>query len=59
MEIKVPNFSDFCNSFQSQAAEKWKERWPNEVLALGVISEIHLLEHVLRVGIAIVTSELR
>ena len=41
-EIKVSNFSDFCNSFQSQAAEYWNERRPNEVLALGMISEIHL-----------------
>jgi hypothetical protein len=40
---KSPNFSDFCNSFQSQAAEYWSERRPNEVLALGMISEIHLL----------------
>jgi hypothetical protein len=39
-EIKVSNFSDFCNSFQSLAAENWKERGPNEVLALGMISEI-------------------
>ena len=30
-----------------------------EVLALGMISKIHLLERVLRVGVAIVTSELR
>ena len=30
-----------------------------EVLALGMISEIHLLERVLWVGVAIVTSELR
>ena len=58
-EIKVSNFSDFCNSFQSQAAEYWNERRPNEVLALGMISEIHLLERVLRMGVAIVTSELR
>ena len=49
-------FSDSCNLFQSQAAENWNERRPNEVLALGMISEIHLLEHV---GVAIVTSELR
>jgi hypothetical protein len=27
-------------------------------LALGMISEIHLLERVLRMGVAIVTSEL-
>ena len=45
-EIKVSNFSDFCNSFQSLAAENWKERRPNEVLALGMISEIYLLERV-------------
>jgi hypothetical protein len=65
-EIKVSSFSDFCNSFQSQASEYWNERRPNEVLALGMISEIHLLERVLhllecvlRMGVAIVTSELR
>ena len=43
-EIKVSKFSDFCNSFQSQAAENWNEMRPNEVLALGMISEIHLLD---------------
>ncbi len=58
-EIWVSSVSDFCNSFQSQAAEYWNERRPNEVLALGMISEIHLLERVLRMGVAIVTSELR
>ena len=58
-EIKVSNFSNFCNSFQSMAAESWKERRPNEVLALGMISEIHLQERVLRVGVVIVISELR
>ena len=56
---KSLQLNDFCNSFQSQAAENWKERRPNEVLALGMVSEIHLLERVLRVGVAIVTSELR
>ena len=56
---KSPQLQRFFNSFQSQAAENWKERWPNEVLALGMISEIHLLERMLRVGVAIVTSELR
>jgi hypothetical protein len=30
-----------------------------ELLALGMISEIYLLERVLRVGVAMVTSELR
>jgi hypothetical protein len=49
----------FCNYFQSLAAENWKDRWPNEELALRVTSEIYLLEHVLRVGAAMVTSELR
>ena len=58
-EIWVSNFSDFCNSFQSLAAENWKERQPKEVLALGMTSEIYLLERVLRVGVAMVTSELR
>jgi hypothetical protein len=41
------------------AAENWKERQQKEVLALGVTSEIYLLERVLRVGVAMVTSELR
>ena len=58
-EIWVSSFNDFCNLFQSLAAEKWKERQPNEELALGVTSEIYQLEHVLRVGAAMVTSELR
>jgi hypothetical protein len=58
-EIKVSNFSYFCNSFQSLAAENWKERQPNGVLALGAVSEIYLLERVLWVGVVIVTSELR
>ena len=40
-------------------AENWKERLPKEVLALGMTSEIYLLERVLRVGVVIVTSELR
>jgi hypothetical protein len=41
------------------AAENWKERRPKEELALGVTSEIYLLERVLQVGAAMVTSELR
>ena len=52
-EIRVSSFSDFCNSFQSL------ERRPNEKLALGMTSEIYLLERVLRMGVAMVTSELR
>ena len=40
-------------------AENWKERRPKEVLALGRTSEIFLLERVLQVGVAMVTSELR
>ena len=49
----------FFNLFQSLAAENWKEMRPKEVLALGMTSEIYLLESVLRVGGAMVTSELR
>jgi acetylglutamate synthase len=41
------------------AAENWKERWPQEVLALGMTREMYLLERVLRVGVVMVTSELR
>ena len=40
-------------------AENWKQRRPKEELALGVTSEIYLLERVLRVGAAMVASELR
>ena len=58
-EIQVSTFSDFCNSFQSLAAENWKERRPKEMWALGMASEIYLLERVLRVGVVIVTSELK
>ena len=58
-EMGITSFSDFCSSFQSVAAENWKERQPKEELALGVTSEIYLLEGVLRVGAAMVTSELR
>jgi hypothetical protein len=50
---------DICNSFQSLAAENWKKRRPKQVLALGMTSEIYLLERVLPVGVAMVTSELR
>jgi hypothetical protein len=35
------------------------ERRPKEVLALGMTSEIYLLEHVLWVGVATETSDLR
>ena len=41
------------------AAENWKERRPKEELALGVTSKIYLLERMLRVGAAMVTSEMR
>ena len=44
--------------FQSLAAENCKEGRPKEELALGVTSEIYLLERVLRVGVAMVTSEI-
>jgi hypothetical protein len=40
------------------AAEYWNERWPKEVLALGMTSEIYLLERLLLVGV-IMSSELR
>jgi hypothetical protein len=41
------------------ATENWKERHPKQVLALGVTSEIYLLERVLWVRVAMVTRELR
>jgi hypothetical protein len=47
------------HSNSTHTTENWKERRPKEELALGVTSEIYLLEHVLRVGAAMVTSELR
>jgi hypothetical protein len=40
------------------AEENWKERQPKWVLALGMTSEIYLLERVLQV-VVMVTSELR
>ena len=58
-EISVSSFRDFCSLFQSLAVENWKEKRPKEELALGVTSEIYLLERVLRVGAAMVTSQLR
>jgi hypothetical protein len=58
-EIRVSSFRDFCSSFQSMTAENCKERRPKEELALGVTSEIYLLECVLWVGAAMVTSEQR
>jgi hypothetical protein len=41
------------------AAENWKERQPKEELVLGLTREIYLLELVLQVGAAMVTSQLR
>jgi hypothetical protein len=58
-EICVSSFRDLFSSFQSLAAENWKERWPKKELVLGVTREIFLLERVLQVGDAMVTSELR
>ena len=49
----------FVISSSHQTQENWKERQPKEKLALGVNSEINLLERVLRVGAAMVTSEMR
>jgi hypothetical protein len=51
-EVRVYSFSDICSLFQSLAVENCNERWPKEELALGVASEIYLLERVLRVGAA-------
>uniref|UniRef100_A0A8C7HW87 Periplakin n=1 Tax=Oncorhynchus kisutch TaxID=8019 RepID=A0A8C7HW87_ONCKI len=53
----VSSFRDFCSSFQSLAAENWKERRPKKELVLGVTREIYLLERVLQVGDAMVTSD--
>ena len=39
-EISVSSFTDFCSSFQSLAAENWKERRPKKELVLGVTREI-------------------
>ena len=58
-EISVSSFRDFCSSFQSLAADNWKERGPKKELVLGGTREIYLLERVLQVGDAMVTSELR
>ena len=57
MSLQLQRF--FCSSFQSFAAENWKERRPKEELALGVTSEKYLLQRVLRVGATMLTSELR
>ena len=48
-EISVSSFREFCSSFQSLAAENWKERRPKEELVLGVTREIYLLERHMRV----------
>ena len=58
-EISVSSFRNVCSSFQSLAAENWKERRPKEELVLGVTREIYLLECMLQVGADMVTSELR
>ena len=58
-EISVSSFRDFCSLLQSLAAENWKERRPKKELVLGVTRERYLLERVLQVGDAMVTSELR
>ena len=59
ISLQLQRFLQFLPVSQFLAAENWKERLPKEVLALEMTSEIYLLEHVLRVGIVIVTSELR
>ena len=48
-----------CNSFQSLAAENWKEWRPKEVRAFGVTREMYPLERRIRVGRAEVTREHR
>ena len=58
-EISVSSSRDFCSLFQSLAAENWKERRPKEELVLRVTRDIYLLERVLQVDPAVVTSELR
>ena len=55
-EGEVFSSLSFCSSFQSLPAENWKERRPKEELVLGVTREIYLLERVLQVGAAMVTS---
>jgi hypothetical protein len=45
--------------FFAVRSSHWKERRLKEELALGMTSEIYLLELVLRVGAAMLTSELR
>ena len=44
-EISVSSFRDFCSSFQSLAAENWKERRPKEEFVL-VVTEIYLLRDI-------------
>uniref|UniRef100_A0A674DMR5 N-acetylglutamate synthase n=1 Tax=Salmo trutta TaxID=8032 RepID=A0A674DMR5_SALTR len=58
LKVMSLNSWDFCNLFQSLAAENWKERRPKEELALGVTSEIYLLERLLRVGGALPSKDL-
>ena len=43
----------------SHCQQRTGKKAAKEVLALGMTSEIYLLERVLRVGVAMVTSELR
>ena len=57
--MSVSSFREFCSSFQLLAAENWKERRPKDELVLGVTREMYLLERVLQVGAAMMTSELR
>ena len=56
VSLQLQRFLQFVNSWST---ENWKERRPKEELALGVTSEIYLMERVLRVGVVMVTSELR
>ena len=53
--LQLQRFLQFIPVTGSRELER---RRPNEVLALGMISELHLLERVLLVGVVIVTSEI-
>jgi hypothetical protein len=56
---KILQLQRFLQFVPVTGSRELEGKWPNEVLALGMISEIYLLERVLRVGVVIVTSELR
>ena len=55
ISLQLQRFLQFVPVFGSRELEG---KAAKEVLALGMTSEIYLLEHVLWVGVAMVTSEL-